>query len=24
MLRRLKPKQKVDRFHYKRPQNNAA
>ena len=24
MLRRLKPKQKRDRFHYKRPQNNAA
>jgi putative transposase len=24
MLRRLKPKQDVDRFHYKRPQNNAA
>jgi putative transposase len=24
MLRRLKPKQSPDRFHYKRPQNNAA
>jgi len=24
MLRRLKPKQKADRFHYKRPQNHAA